>query len=45
MSFYEISKKFRPIPFWSWNEKLENAETAEQVHKMNDVGIHSSLDR
>ena len=39
MSFKEIDKKYRPIPFWSWNEKLNVKETAEQVHKMNDVGI------
>ena len=32
-------KKYRPIPFWSWNEKLKTAETAEQVCVMNDVGI------
>lgn len=35
----EIPKKYRPIPFWSWNEKLNTAETAEQVSVMNDCGI------
>ncbi len=39
MDFKVIDKKYRPIPFWSWNEKLDVKETAEQVHKMNDVGI------
>lgn len=39
MEFKDIPKKYRPIPFWSWNEKLDLAETAEQVYKMNDVGI------
>ena len=24
-------KKYRPAPFWSWNEKLEEAETADVV--------------
>lgn len=37
--FKEIPKKHRPIPFWSWNEKLEESETAEQVQKMNNAGI------
>lgn len=39
MDFKNVPKKYRPIPFWSWNEKLETAETAEQVCAMNDVGI------
>ena len=39
MNFKNIPKKYRPIPFWSWNEKLEVAETEEQVHKMDDAGI------
>lgn len=29
----------RPIPFWSWNEKLDVAETAEQVRTMYKAGI------
>jgi len=39
MNFKNVNKKYRPIPFWSWNEKLDVKETAEQVHKMNNVGI------
>lgn len=39
MDFKKIKKTYRPIPFWSWNEKLEVEETKEQIHKMNDVGI------
>ncbi len=31
--------KYRPAPFWSWNEKLDTAETAAQVREMNEVGI------
>ncbi len=31
--------KYRPAPFWSWNEKLDTDETAAQVREMNDVGI------
>lgn len=39
MDFKNIPKKYRPVPFWSWNEKLNTVETAEQVHKMNDAGM------
>lgn len=34
-----ISKKYRPIPFWSWNEKLSIEETKRQVYEMNKVGM------
>lgn len=39
MNFKSVPKKYRPIPFWSWNEKLNVEETAWQVNKMDDVGI------
>jgi len=39
MDFKNIPKKYRPIPFWSWNEKLDTEETKSQVHKMDAVGI------
>lgn len=32
-------KKYRPIPFWSWNEKLDTNETARQIGIMDDIGI------
>lgn len=32
-------KKYRPAPFWSWNEKLDVAETARQVREMEEVGL------
>ena len=31
--------KYRPAPFWSWNEKLDVNETALQVRQMENVGI------
>lgn len=31
--------KYRPAPFWSWNEKLDVNETAAQVREMEAVGI------
>ncbi len=37
--FKNIPNKYRPIPFWSWNEKLEIGETARQCRVMKDVGI------
>lgn len=39
MDFKKISNKYRPIPFWSWNEKLDISETQSQIEQMNDAGI------
>lgn len=39
MDFKNIPKKYRPIPFWSWNEKLDTEETKEQVRIMDKTGI------
>lgn len=39
MDFKNVPKSYRPIPFWSWNEKLETNETKDQIHKMDEVGI------
>ncbi len=39
MDFKYISKKYRPIPFWSWNEKLDVEETKEQIKIMEAAGI------
>ena len=36
MGFKNVPKKYRPIPFWSWNEKLDVEETKNQV-KLMDV--------
>lgn len=32
-------KKYRPAPFWSWNERLEPQETAAQVREMDEAGM------
>ncbi len=32
-------KKYRPIPFWSWNEKLDTEETRRQIALMDEAGI------
>lgn len=39
MDFKNVPKKYRPVPFWSWNEKLDTKETAQQVKMMDDAGI------
>ena len=31
--------EYRPIPFWSWNDKLEIKELKKQIHWMHDNGI------
>ncbi len=36
--FKKIDKKYRPIPFWSWNEKLNTDETRRQVGIMDESG-------
>ncbi len=32
-------KKYRPAPFWSWNEKLDVIETKNQIRQMNGAGL------
>ncbi len=39
MDFKQVDKKYRPIPFWSWNEKLDIGETVEQVQEMHGAGM------
>ncbi len=37
--FERVENKYRPIPFWSWNEKLDTEETKHQIEMMDEVGI------
>ena len=39
MDFKNIDKKYRPVPFWSWNEKLRAEESVRQTVLMDEVGI------
>ncbi len=39
MDFKNIEKKYRPIPFWSWNAKLDTEETVRQIGIMDNAGI------
>ena len=32
-------QKYRPAPFWSWNEKLDVEETKKQIRQMNEAGL------
>lgn len=39
MDFKNVDNKFRPIPFWSWNDRLDTEETKRQVGLMDEQGI------
>lgn len=39
MDFKNVPKSYRPVPFWSWNEKLQPAETERQIGMMEKQGI------
>ena len=32
-------RDYRPIPFWSWNDRLEAGELSRQIRLMHDAGI------
>lgn len=32
--------EYGPIPFWSWNDRLEEGELRRQVRRMHDLGMH-----
>ena len=38
-NFKVVENKYRPIPFWSWNEKLRVDETVRQIDDMETAGI------
>lgn len=39
MNLKNVPNQYRPIPFWSWNEKLDPEETRHQIQLMHDAGI------
>lgn len=39
MDFKDIKTESRPVPFWSWNERLDTEETRRQVNVMHEAGI------
>ena len=36
---FKPAAKYRPIPFWSWNDKLVPAELRHQVREMHKAGL------
>ncbi|MCQ2451326.1 MAG: hypothetical protein MJ080_05070 [Clostridia bacterium] len=34
-----LPKEYRPLPFWSWNDKLEKEELISQISAMKESGI------
>ncbi len=42
MNIFELAlnpaKDYRPVPFWSWNDKLEMDELSRQIHLMREAG-------
>ena len=39
MDFKNVDKKYRPVPFWSWNEKLNVPESLRQTALMDEAGM------
>ncbi len=39
MEFKTIGSQYRPLPFWSWNERLSLEETRRQIISMEEAGI------
>lgn len=35
----DTCKSYRPIPFWSWNDKLDSEKLTEQIRWMHEKGI------
>ena len=35
----EVDKKYQCIPFWSWNDELDEEGLVEQVEWMNENGV------
>ena len=39
MNLENPEAKYRPIPFWSWNDKLEITELTRQIREMKKAGL------
>ena len=35
----EVEKKYRSLPFWSWNDELDPEKLVKQIEWMNEKGI------
>lgn len=38
-------RQFRPIPFWAWNARLREEETAQQIARMDEAGLGGAMMR
>lgn len=38
-NLFDPPNKYRPMPFWSWNDRLDSAETARQIGIMDEAGL------
>ncbi|MBQ3426655.1 MAG: hypothetical protein IJH37_05850 [Clostridia bacterium] len=36
---FDPNDKYRPMPFWSWNDRLDTSETARQIDIMHNAGL------
>ena len=39
LCFDTVPVQYRPLPFWSWNDKLEPDELRRQIRAMHDAGL------
>lgn len=39
----EIPNEYRSLPFWSWNDKLDQEELKWQIRQMHQQGSADSL--
>ena len=39
MDFSQIETKYRAVPFWSWNDKLDRTVLREQIRQMHKAGL------
>ena len=37
--FRNPGAKYRPLPFWSWNDELDEAELCRQIEEMAQQGM------
>ena len=39
LCFDAVPVQYRPLPFWSWNDKLDPDELRRQIRAMHDAGL------
>lgn len=38
-NFLKPNNEYSPMPFWFWNDKLENEKIINQIHEMHEKGV------